>query len=176
MGDPATFSIAFPPPLPGPHHAPYSISMITTTLLMMVLWVRQCCFFQARFLDKETTNLLIVIENTALYRKVYIMIIEEALNLLLEKLYPAVWQYHLASLPSKFYTEFCNGLPLEISITSYELQMQQQFTTACSWAILLNYGYGKPFLASITVQNMLLPRTFPHGNLCKWQLGRCSSL
>ncbi len=49
----------------------------------------------------------------------------------------AVWQYHLASLPSEFYTEFWNGLPLEIYITSYELQMLLQFAVACSWAILL---------------------------------------
>jgi hypothetical protein len=31
-----------------------------------------------------------------------------------------------------FYTEFWHGLPLEISTTSYELQMLLQLTVACS--------------------------------------------
>jgi hypothetical protein len=63
------------------------------------------------------------------------LILIEALNLVLEKIFsrnPAAWQYHSAfSLyTTEFYTEICHGLPLEIYITSYELQMLLQLTVA----------------------------------------------
>jgi hypothetical protein len=70
------------------------------------------------------------------YTQRYLILIE-ALNLVLEKIFstnPAeIRQYQSASLyTTEFYTEICHGLPLEIYITSYELQMLLQLTVACS--------------------------------------------
>jgi hypothetical protein len=64
------------------------------------------------------------------------LILIEALNLVLDKIFsrnPAAWQYHSASFfTTEFYTEICHVLPLEIYITSYELQMLLQLKVACS--------------------------------------------
>jgi hypothetical protein len=43
----------------------------------------------------------------------------------------------LLFVPQTFYTEFWNGLPLVITITTSKEKMQLQSTVVCSWAFLL---------------------------------------